>query len=416
MNTKPLHRALSFAVLLSALVALGHAVDSAEAATVTVTSSADSYGSCPTKPLAPPLGRACTLRSAILEVNSQPGPHRINFSIGYGNVSINVNSTGLGPLPKLTQPVFIDGQSQQRCPAFPTLPGCQNLVPCVVPCIVINGIGVANSSSGLELGLGSSGSTIRNLVINNFLLGTGIRIHQSSSNFIQGNYIGTDATGTFKQTFKMDNGVLISGGATQNTVGGTGVRNVISGNKNGVVIDAKGLTDPNDPSLAAKTLNYVRGNYIGTNATASGALGNDFFGVYIKDASANTIEGGNVIGGNDVGVQVASTGPAKMLDNQVQGNFIGTGANGTTDLHNGHDGVNILGVVEKTRVQGNVVKFNLVRGIRIGSGATTNYIQYNTSLESGVRDMEDDNTTCVNTWYMNVFETQYDASQMDCIY
>ena len=45
-----------------------------------------------------------------------------------------------------------------------------------------------------------------------------------------------------------------------------------------------------------------------------------------------------------------------------------------------------------------------------------NYIQTNTSLANGLRDMEDENTTCVNTWYMNVFETQYDASQMDCIY
>jgi hypothetical protein len=422
MNTKPLHRALSIAVLLIALVAFGHAVDSAEAATFTVTSSADSYGSCPSKPLEPALRPGCTLRSAIMQVNAQPagtGPHRINFSIGYGNVSIDVNSTGLGSLPKITQPVFIDGQSQQRAvkcgPGFPSFPGCQNFVPCVVPCIVINGVGVAASSNGLELSFGSSGSTVRNLVINNFYLGTGIRVQNSSSNFIQGNYIGTDATGTFKQTSKMDNGVLIIGGAAYNTVGGAGVRNVISGNKNGVVIDATGVTDPYI-FMASRTFNQVLGNYIGTNAAASGALGNDSFGVYIKDASANTVGGGNVIGGNDVGVNVATTGAIPMRYNQVRDNFIGTAANGTTDLHNGHDGVNILGVVDSTNVQGNVVKFNLVRGIKVGNGSTLNYIQTNTSLANGLRDMEDENTTCVNTWYMNVFETQYDASQSDCIY
>jgi hypothetical protein len=415
MNTKRLHRALSIAVLLGALVALGHAVDSAEAATFTVTSSADSYGSCPSKPLEPSLRPGCTLRSAIMQVNAQPagtGPHRINFSIGYGNVSIDVNNTGLGPLPKITQPVFIDGQSQQRAvkcgPGFPGFPGCQNFVPCVVPCVVINGTGVAGNSNGLELSFGSSGSTVRNLVINNFLLGTGIRV-QSSSNFIQGNYIGTDATGTFKQTSKMDNGVLIIGGAGYNTVGGTGVRNVISGNKQGVVIDATGLTDP-FVFMASRTFNQVLGNYIGTNAAASGVLGNDLYGVYIKDASANTVGGGNVIGGNDVGVKVATTGAIPMRTNQVKDNFIGTAANGTTELQNGHDGINILGMVDSTTVQGNLVKFNLVRGIKIGSGSTMNYVQNNTSLESGVRDMEDENTTCVNTWYMNVFETLYDAS------
>ena len=420
MNTKPLHRALSITVLLSALVALGHAVDSAEAVTFTVTSSADSYGSCPSKPLELPLRPACTLRSAIMQVNAQPagtGPHRINFSIGYGNVSIDVNSTGLGALPKITQPVFIDGQSQQRVvkcgPGFPGFP-CPNFVACVVPCIVINGVGVPASSNGLELSFGSSGSTIRNLVINNFYLGTGIRV-LTSGNFIQGNYIGTDATGNFRQTSKMDNGVLIIGGAGYNTVGGNGVRNVISGNKNGVVIDATGVTDPY-VLMASRTFNQVLGNYIGTNAAASVPLGNDFFGVYIKDASANTVGGGNVIGGNDVGVKVATTGAIPMRGNQVKDNFIGAAANGTTDLHNGHDGVNILGVVDSTNVQGNVVKFNLVRGIKVGNGSASNYIQNNTSLANGLRDMEYENTTCVNTWYMNVFETQYDASQSDCIY
>jgi hypothetical protein len=29
--------------------------------------------------------------------------------------------------------------------------------------------------------------------------------------------------------------------------------------------------------------------------------------------------------------------------------------------------------------------------------------------------MEDENPTCVNQWYTNVFQTQYDASQSGCI-
>jgi CSLREA domain-containing protein len=320
------NRTLLVGLLLGGLITLviGVVADSAEAVTVTVTTKDDrDDGVCPSKPLAPVLSRIpCTLRAAIAAVNSQPagtGPHRINFAVGYGNQTINVLAY-LGPLPAITRPVFIDGQSQQRYtkPCVPlVLEGCGGgtLAPCHVPCIAVSGMYAGSPVDGLTLAAGSDGSTIRNLLINNFLNGVGIRVN-STNNFIQGNYIGTDAAGTFAQpsTYKMDTGVFL-GSASFNTTINAG--NVISGNKNGVVIDATGMTQ-NYMDIAKRTNHNVLGNRIGTNAAGTAVIGNDMYGVYIKNASANVVGGGNLIGGNFYGVSVASsTSVYPTVENRV---------------------------------------------------------------------------------------------------
>ena len=53
----------------------------------------------------------------------------------------------------------------------------------------------------------------------------------ATANSVQGDYIGTDITGTVALP-NGDDGVYISGGAANNTIGGTvtGARNLISGN------------------------------------------------------------------------------------------------------------------------------------------------------------------------------------------
>ena len=431
MMTK--NRTLLIGVLLGSLIALalGVVAEPAEAVTVTVTTKDDGNGNCPSKPLAPVLPRTpCTLRSAIAEVNSQPagtGPHRINFAIGYGNQTINVMAY-LGPLPAITRPVFIDGQSQQRylkpCVPLTLEPGCNGgtLLPCSVPCIAVNGM-YAGSVDGLTLGAGSDGSTIRNLVISNFVNGAGIRVNNANS-FIQGNYIGTDTTGAFAQStaYKMDTGVYLDKLSFNTTVN---AGNVISGNKNGIVIDATGLTDPY-VNIAKRTGHDVLGNRIGTNAAGTALIGNDMYGVLIKNASANVVGGGNLIGGNFYGVSIgSSTSVYPTVENRVESNFIGTDASGAADLANAHDGVNLGGAltggsVRSTNVQGNLVKNNAARGIRIVSNSNGNTVQYNTAVQNNV-DLTDDNTAvpCANLWANNVFETKQDASVSSggyCIY
>jgi hypothetical protein len=137
---------------------------------------------------------------------------------------------------------------------------------------------------------------------------------------VQGNYIGTDATGT--KAIANSVGVELGDGYS-NTIGGTSAaaRNIISGNSSDGV-DIGGLGK-------GGTHNLVEGNYIGTNAAGMAALGNSGNGVMV--ASNNNTIGGtstaarNIISGNGGGgVYVEASGVL------VEGNFIGTDYTGTT--------------------------------------------------------------------------------------
>jgi titin len=202
---------------------------------------------------------------------------------------------------------------------------------------------LANGGAGVFLGDSASGNTIGgtdpgagNLISGNQGGGVGINGYGGpiSGNVIQGNLIGTDWTGTAKLGNGGD-GVGIGIGASNNLVGGTATqaRNVISGNKgNGIRLSNDGTTG-----------NLVQGNFIGTDASGTAALGNDQVGVYIDGAPGNVIGGatagaGNVISANGAdGVNIAYFGTA--AGNVVQGNLIGLNASGTAALGNQGTGV-----------------------------------------------------------------------------
>ena len=153
-------------------------------------------------------------------------------------------------------------------------------------------------------------------------------------NFVQGNFIGTDVSGTVALGNKLG-GMLIVG--SNNLVGGTaaGARNVISGNDiDGVQIATAGSSN-----------NLIQGNFIGTDVSGTADLGNGRVGVLISAEATNNTVGGtsdaarNVISGNeDIGVQIANVG---TNNNTVQGNFIGTDASGSSAIGNSIDGVEI---------------------------------------------------------------------------
>ena len=115
------------------------------------------------------------LRQAILDANAQPGKDAITFDIGGGGVQ---SIQPLTQLPTITDPVFIDGTTQ---------PGFVDS-----PIIELHGDYPTDSFDGLVVYAGAS--TIRGLVINRFL--TGIRVNGADGIHIEGNFIGTDATGT----------------------------------------------------------------------------------------------------------------------------------------------------------------------------------------------------------------------------
>ena len=116
--------------------------------------------------------------------------------------------------------------------------------------LAADGVTASANSQGVQVSGGATSNIIggtmaasRNIISGN--TGTGVVITGSgaSSNVIEGNYIGTDKTGT--QAVPNTIGVWILAGASGNTVGGStaAVRNVISGNSNtGVEFDAPGNT------------------------------------------------------------------------------------------------------------------------------------------------------------------------------
>ena len=127
--------------------------------------------------------------------------------------------------------------------------------------------------------------------------------------------------------------------------------------------------------------NVVQDCYIGTDATATAALGNTYGGIVVELASGNTIGGtsagqGNVIAGNGYN-GVALTGAS---NNVVQGNFIGTNAAGAA-LGNGQDGVALDGIdgsvtgntIGGTAVgAGNTIAFNSNNGVSLDDTPTLN--------------------------------------------
>jgi parallel beta-helix repeat protein len=292
-----------------------------------------------------------SLRQAILNSNSASGQQTIKFNIpGSGVRTINL----LSPLPNLSDPVIIDGTTQ---------PGFSG-----TPIIEVNGANAGGSVGCFALIGGNN--TIKGLVMNRFS-GTVIHIANGGGNTIQGNYIGTNASGTAASPNSVG-GIFITN-SNDNLIGGSTApaRNVISGNGNGIEI------------INGSTGNQVLGNYIGTNAAGTAPISNGNNGITINGVSNNVIGGtapgaGNVVSGNNnAGVAMfnGATG------NLVQGNYVGTSASGTSPIPNGLGiGVNgsnneIGGLVVGAR---NLVSGNTNSGIFFsGNTSTGNWVKGN---------------------------------------
>jgi parallel beta-helix repeat protein len=227
----------------------------------------------------------------------------------------------------------------------------------------------------------------RNIISGN---GTdGVRIIGSDNNTVQGNYIGTNPAGT-SDLGNGEDGVDIAGtnqapnvigGPTGTTPGGacTGACNVISGNNSrGINIQLWG--------------HMVQGNYIGTNAAGTAAIGNSAHGIWIQ--SLNSVIGGsnpeerNVVSGNGInGVLLA------WHNNTVKGNYIGTTSNGLNPLGNGTSGVLVAGGITGNVIggavagEGNTIAYNVGSGVglanSLGSDPTNTRITRNSTYSNG---------------------------------
>jgi len=161
-----------------------------------------------------------SLRQALLDSNANAGPDVINFSIASGAQTITV----LSLLPTITDAVTIDATTQ---PGFTGTPLIE-LTP--DPQLIGDGVVITGGNS-----------VVRGLVLNRFR-GNAIRLETGGGNTIEGNYIGTDATGAVS-AFNYLSGISLSG-SSGNVIGGNtaSARNVISGNLgNGVSVGSGGI-------------------------------------------------------------------------------------------------------------------------------------------------------------------------------
>jgi CSLREA domain-containing protein len=301
-------------------------------------------------------GNGCTLREAINAANATGDQDSITFDIGS-----TPTITATNALPSIDAPVIIDGNTG----------GATR--------VEINGNNI--SASGLTINSAASRTIIRRLVINRFN-GSGINLTSSSDNIIEGNYIGTDSTGTIDLgntgsgiTFNAGNNNLIGGTAgTTPATGCSGSCNLISGN-NGAGINV-------DPQGGSANGNTIQGNFIGTDVTGMVNLGNTGRGIAFLNAVHNTQIGGtspaarNIISGNgDLGIFLSSAG---IHGTQIQGNYIGVNRDATAKMGNSV-GISIFTTATGNTVGGtapgaaNVIGGNVKRGIEITTfGASVN--------------------------------------------
>jgi Ca2+-binding RTX toxin-like protein len=253
-----------------------------------------------------------SLRQAILDANSNLGTDIIDFDIPTkdenhyyyrddkieGQVtsrfrkttSVNTDSfiSDLDPdhphsffmihleseLPVITDSVIIDGYTQTGSKENTLVNGNNAVLK-----IELNGAGAGWFPGGLNLKAGYS--TIRGLAVMGFGL-CGIQIDTKDKNVIEGNFIGTDISGTLAKGNFIGVNIFNS---SNNLVGGydPASKNIILGNKLlGVFI-----------SGTEASHNVVVGNYVTSDETDTSGMANRAKGVWIaeKVESENTISG-----------------------------------------------------------------------------------------------------------------------------
>jgi titin len=364
-----------------AILAAGLLPSAASASTYTVTSTADAGPG--------------TLRRAILDANAHPGTDSVRFNLpGPGVNTIAITSA----LPTVTETVVINGKSQPGYAGTPLvridnasasqLDGprieaaqCELLgLELTRFAVAVRLLGDANKVQGNLIGTNAAGDAglgnstgVRvesgagnriggiapgapNVVSGNASVGVEV-VGPATATTVAGNRIGTDPAGGVARANGV--GVRVGGGSTANVIGGTTIaeRNLISGNQQ---YGAR-LTGTDTAH------NTVLGNYVGTTADGASALTNGF-GIRVDGgASQNTIGGSsagarNVISGNAAaGVRIDGAG---TTGNDVAGNYVGTGPDGTSTLANG-------------------------TGVRVASGASANTIG---GATAGARNVISGNT------------------------
>lgn len=312
---------------------------------------------------------AGSLRQAVLDANSHSGPDTIVFNIPKTGWLFNGSCWFVEPdtpLPQITDDgTVIDGDSQARHQGDTNSDG---------PEVVVSGYHGQSSGwrwSGLIIL--SANNLIKGLSISswtqNALWISGAAAHH---NRIVGNYIGLNFSGLDTLSSPNTTGIYVDNQARYNVIGGSTAeeRNVVSGNRFAGIY------------FFQADSNRVTGNYIGTDRTGLGALGNRDCGIDLWGSKGNTIGGpapgeGNLISGNlNYGIAIYT---ASSSGNWITGNRIGTNYTGSWGLADQRVGIYIEAGSKNRIGPDNLIKHHRFAGVFVlGAQALGNTITRNT--------------------------------------
>ena len=374
-------------ILLRIAAAVG--IAACTSAAVAVTADAVQPGATGTSAATP-----ASPRSIVVTTLGSSGPGSLRAAISSADVSSPGQSTVIGfavhgtitlasNLPAISRDVTIDATS---APTY---------ISGGPPVVAID----CNAHAGLLFAAGSAGSQLLGVAVDN-ASGSGVTLNASSIT-LDDNYIGLGLTGGASGNH--GDGVYVSASSSRNLIGlnssgASGVvANVISGNTGSGIV------------LSGSSGNTVVSNRIGTNAAGTSAIANGGDGISItRRSNGNEIGGtdfvdtatgqandptgdkgtvtpvfvvpplGNLISGNSRNGVLIDTG---SRGNVLNGNFVGTTADGDGAIGNGGNGVwinrandnSLAGCKFTTNpfVYYNVVSGNGRNGLRITSSRRT---------------------------------------------
>jgi CSLREA domain-containing protein len=308
----------------------------------------------------------CTLRAAIQTVNALNNQTAVTFDIPSsttpaitpasglptvtaagtvidgtsqtgGQVTVDGGSAGKGVdcLNLAASGVTVKGVDLINCPAGVELqaPGNDKLQSDLIG-LKTDGKTAASGGIGVQIDPGSSGNLIGGpqAALGDVISAQGMAIDiAGSGNTIQGDLLGTTSSGS---DFVPDQlGVVISPGATGNTIGGsTGSAGKAPGN---VIVAGSSKSTVSYAVLLLSASNTLAGNAIGTSAAGDTVYapkaGMPASEILVADAAQNNVIGGPSGSGNVIAgaakSQVLLDGAGARKD-RVVGNRIGAGNNG----------------------------------------------------------------------------------------
>jgi CSLREA domain-containing protein len=328
---------LALVVGLSGMVVAARPAHAVSTFSVNFTADTDD-GRCTR--LIPTTSSECTLREAMNAANSNANAAEtdlIRFSIpGNGPHTISPSSA----LPTISQSVTIDGYTEGDATATTDDDAKENILAKGTKAVLkieLDGTN-AGSANGLNI-VNAPAVVVRGLVINNWA-NRGIEIfgEGASGARIEGNFIGTDVSGSFDQGNRLAGAEVV--GASGVTIGGTtpDKRNLISANGN-ASNPGSGVFIRGDLSTGTK----VEGNLIGTDSDGTVNLGNAGIGVVVGSAAHSVVgtqaAGSNVIAFNGLdGVTVlgdSSTGNRILRNSIFSNGGLGIDLQGGTETASG---------------------------------------------------------------------------------